>query len=256
MQPALPARPSVPAPAPGRSLSLHPLGAQVVLAPVPATMEPAIAEPNEEPNGHAPSMSQLGPAAKEPNQAALAYAPSPAGRDSSSHSALYPLTRMRPYIHHWIQEEMLFKDFNKYPFTYVLPPKPLQPYLKYLSKYFLGSCSRLSCRLLRGASGCTGCSCYKRQRAGSSPGQGCHISCQRGACSCTCTICSPACTSVRSGFPGTELCTGPASGGLWILRGICSKGSCGARDPVCTCPGRQRVPGRRHACASRSARAQ
>ncbi|BDA46125.1 hypothetical protein COCOBI_08-2170 [Coccomyxa sp. Obi] len=84
-QPVSPARPSVPAPAPGRSLSLQPLGAQTVLAPVPAPMAPATTEPNEVPNANAPSM---GPAAREPYQAALTYAPSPAGT-TAYHAGYY-----------------------------------------------------------------------------------------------------------------------------------------------------------------------
>ena len=94
MQPVSPARrsvSSVPAPAPGRSLSLHPLA---VLAPVPAPVKPATPEPNQAPNAHSPSVSQTAPATRGPIHAALTYAPSPAGRScSQNHHGLHPMIK-------------------------------------------------------------------------------------------------------------------------------------------------------------------
>lgn len=63
---AVPIASSAPAPAPGRSLTLEPLGAQTVLFPGPPSVPPV--------------------AAAEPSQAAFAYAPSPA---AAYHAGFY-----------------------------------------------------------------------------------------------------------------------------------------------------------------------
>ncbi|CAL8462265.1 g1796 [Coccomyxa elongata] len=87
MQPALPVRPSVPAPAPGRSLSLHPLGALAVLAPVPAPVEPATAEPNEAPNAAYHAGYYAGLQAAQAALAATGSAPAPAPGKAATSAA-------------------------------------------------------------------------------------------------------------------------------------------------------------------------